>query len=49
VPLGANGIAYRQNEIVVGNTERARLVRIAIEPDGSAGSRSTCTATCGPP
>jgi sugar lactone lactonase YvrE len=37
VPLGANGIAYRHNEIVVGNTERARLVRVAIEPDGSAG------------
>lgn len=40
VPLGANGIAYRQNEIVVGNTERARLVRITIEPDGSAGAVS---------
>jgi sugar lactone lactonase YvrE len=38
VPLGANGIAYRQGELVVGNTERARLVRIAIEPDGSAGA-----------
>ena len=36
-PLGANGIAYRQNAIVVGNTEAARLVRIEIEPDGSAG------------
>ena len=39
-PLGANGIAYRENEVVVGNTEGARLVRIAIEPDGSAGSVS---------
>ena len=39
-PLGANGIAYRQNEIVVGNTEGARLVRIPINPDGSAGSPS---------
>jgi sugar lactone lactonase YvrE len=39
-PLGANGIAYRQNEIVVGNTEGARLVRIAIEPDGSPGAVS---------
>lgn len=36
-PLGANGIAYRQNTIVVGNTEEARLVRIRIKPDGSAG------------
>jgi sugar lactone lactonase YvrE len=40
VPLGANGIAYRQNEIVVGVTERARLVRISIQPDGSAGAVS---------
>jgi len=39
-PLGANGIAYRQNEIVVSNTEGARLVRIEIEPDGSAGAAS---------
>jgi sugar lactone lactonase YvrE len=39
-PLGANGIAYRQNAIVVGNTERARLVRVEIEPDGSAGAFS---------
>lgn len=39
-PLGANGIAYRQNTIVVGNTEAGRLVRIEIEPDGSAGAFS---------
>jgi sugar lactone lactonase YvrE len=39
-PLGANGIAYRQNEIVVGNTEAGRLLRIPINPDGSAGSAS---------
>ena len=39
-PLGANGIAYRQNEIVVGNTEKARLVHIPINPDGSAGPPS---------
>lgn len=38
VPIGANGIAYRQNEIVVGNSEGARLLRIPINPDGSAGS-----------
>ena len=37
-PLGANGIAFRQNAIVVGNTEGARLVRIEIEPDGNAGA-----------
>lgn len=40
VPLGANGIAYRQNAIVVGNTEAARLVRIEVEPDGSPGAVS---------
>jgi sugar lactone lactonase YvrE len=38
VPIGANGIAYRQNAIVVGNTEGARLLRIPIAPDGSAGA-----------
>jgi sugar lactone lactonase YvrE len=38
VPIGANGIAYRQNEIVVGNSEGERLLRIPIEPDGSAGA-----------
>ena len=37
-PLGANGIAFRQNAIVVGNTEGARLVRIEIGPDGNAGA-----------
>ena len=36
-PLGANGIAFRQDAIVVGNTEGARLVRIEIGADGSAG------------
>jgi len=40
VPLGANGIAFRHNELVVGNTEFGRLVRIEIEPDGSAGAFS---------
>jgi sugar lactone lactonase YvrE len=37
-PLGANGIAYRQNALVVSNTEQALLVTIPIEPDGSAGT-----------
>jgi sugar lactone lactonase YvrE len=37
-PLGANGIAYRQNAVVVSVTEGARLVRIPIEPDGSPGT-----------
>ena len=37
-PLGANGIAFRNNEIIVSNTEGARLVNIPVQPDGSAGS-----------
>jgi sugar lactone lactonase YvrE len=37
-PLGANGIIYRQNALVVANTEGGRLVRIPIEPDGSPGT-----------
>jgi sugar lactone lactonase YvrE len=37
-PLGANGIAFRQNELVVSNTEGGRLLRISVNPDGSAGS-----------
>lgn len=40
VPLGANGIAYRQRELVVSVTEKARLLRITINPDGSAGPAS---------
>lgn len=44
IPLGVNGIAYRQNEVVVGNTEGARLVRIPVTPDGSAGPASILAA-----
>jgi streptogramin lyase len=36
-PIGANGIAYRHNAVVVGNSEGARLLHIPIEPDGTAG------------
>ena len=36
-PIGANGIAFRNGELIVANTERGRLVRIPVEPDGSAG------------
>ena len=39
-PLGANGIAFGKNEVVVTNTEGARLVRIPVQPDGSAGAAS---------
>ena len=37
VPIGANGITFRPNEIVVGNTDLGTLNRIPIQPDGSAG------------
>jgi sugar lactone lactonase YvrE len=37
-PLGANGIAFYKNEIIVANTERGLLVRIPVLPDGSAGT-----------
>jgi sugar lactone lactonase YvrE len=37
VPIGANGITYRTNEIVVGNTDLGTLVSIPILPDRSAG------------
>jgi sugar lactone lactonase YvrE len=39
-PLGANGIAFGKNEVVVSNTEGAKLLRIAVLPDGSAGAAS---------
>jgi sugar lactone lactonase YvrE len=37
VPLGANGLAYRDGSIYVAVTERGRIVRIPIRRDGSAG------------
>lgn len=36
--IGANGIAVRQREVLVGNTERCMLVSVPILPDGSAGA-----------
>lgn len=36
-PIGANGIAFRHNRVVVANTERGLLVEIPVQPDGSAG------------
>jgi sugar lactone lactonase YvrE len=39
-PIGANGITFRPNEIVVGNTDLGLLVSIPILPDGSAGEVS---------
>jgi sugar lactone lactonase YvrE len=40
VPIGANGITSRTNEIVVGNTDLGTLISIPIQPDGSAGQAS---------
>lgn len=37
-PIGANGIAFRHNTLLVANTERGLLVEIPILPDGSAGA-----------
>jgi sugar lactone lactonase YvrE len=37
VPIGANGITFRPNEIVVGNTDLGTLIEIPLLPDGSAG------------
>ncbi len=36
-PIGANGIAYHAQALIVANTERGRVLRVPIEPDGSAG------------
>jgi sugar lactone lactonase YvrE len=38
IPIGANGIAFRNGQILVANTEGAKLVSIPVLPDGSAGS-----------
>jgi sugar lactone lactonase YvrE len=37
LPLGANGITYRANQVVVGNTDLGMLVSIPILPSGAAG------------
>jgi len=38
VPLGANGIAYRQGSLYVAVTEKGRVVRVPIGPSGGAGT-----------
>lgn len=38
VPIGANGIAYRHGTIYVANSEKAHIVRIPVNTDGSAGT-----------
>jgi sugar lactone lactonase YvrE len=37
-PIGANGVAYRNGEVFVANTEGAKIVRIPVRPDGAAGT-----------
>jgi sugar lactone lactonase YvrE len=44
-PLGANGIAYRQGNIYVANTEKAHIVRIPVLKDGSAGEPEIVVAS----
>lgn len=39
IPLGANGIpADRKGNVYVANTEQGHIVRIPVDPDGSAGT-----------
>ena len=38
VPLGANGIAYRQGSLYVAATELGRIMRIPVASDGTAGT-----------
>jgi hypothetical protein len=38
VPIGANGIAYRHGIVYVANSEKAHIVRIAVNQDGSPGT-----------
>jgi sugar lactone lactonase YvrE len=39
-PLGANGIAFRNNAVIVANTEGGKIVRFPVKPDGTAGTAS---------
>jgi len=38
VPLGANGIAYRQGTVYVANSEQAHIVQIPVSNDGNPGT-----------
>ncbi len=40
-PIGANGIAFHHDRIIVANTEAGRLVEIPVRPDGTAGVPTT--------
>jgi hypothetical protein len=37
-PIGANGLAQRNGAFFATNTDRGSIVRVAINPDGSAGA-----------
>lgn len=37
-PIGANGIATRAQEVLVGNSERGTLVSLPVRPEGTAGA-----------
>ncbi len=40
LPIGANGIAYRQGALYVSNTEQGSIVKVPILPNGDAGTPS---------
>lgn len=46
-PIGANGIAYRQGNLIVANTEKALLLEIPVLKDGSLGEVSVLTQLSG--
>lgn len=43
--IGANGIAVRKREVLIGNTERGLLVSLPILPDGTAGGANVVKNT----
>lgn len=43
-PIGANGVAVRGRELLVGNPERGLLLTVPILPDGSAGEVDVVSA-----
>lgn len=45
-PIGANGILVSPTEVVVANTAKGSIVRIAVDADGSAGAQTTIVQDC---
>jgi sugar lactone lactonase YvrE len=45
-PIGANGIVVEGDRVIVAHTEDAKLVSIAIEPDGTAGAATMIAMDC---